>query len=312
MKILAHIPFYVPTKHSGAETYIYTLFKHFIAKGHDCAVIVDRSEESEYEGVKIYIKNKINPQELYADYDVIVTQLGTAGQAIGICKRQGKKIFHIIHNTNRQDIHNEEDHIIAVYNAEWVKEELNYKHDSIICRPIVPMADYETDLIDDYVTLVGLNKNKGGVFLSQLAKLMPQTKFLAVMNAYGEQYTNFPDNVTIHEVTQDMKSVYAKTKILICPSIYESWSRVASEAMCSGIPVIYNTNPGLTENVSDAGIGVPREDLKGWVGAINEINESYEKWSDKAYSRALEQSSWNDFDNLLKKMENEVQSAVAV
>ena len=37
--------------------------------------------------------------------------------------------------------------------------------------------------------------------------------------------------------TTDMRSVYAQTRVLLVPSVYESYGRVALEAAASGIPL---------------------------------------------------------------------------
>jgi glycosyltransferase involved in cell wall biosynthesis len=42
------------------------------------------------------------------------------------------------------------------------------------------------------------------------------------------------------------------------PSLYESWGRTATEAMCSGIPVICTETGGLAENCGKAGVYVER------------------------------------------------------
>jgi len=56
----------------------------------------------------------------------------------------------------------------------------------------------------------------------------------------------------------DIREVYKKTRLLIMPSTYESWGRTATEAMCSGIPIICTSTGGLVENCGKAGIYVER------------------------------------------------------
>ncbi|WP_262928542.1 glycosyltransferase family 4 protein [Streptomyces sp. CBMA152] len=47
--------------------------------------------------------------------------------------------------------------------------------------------------------------------------------------------------------------VYSRSRVILMPSLYESWGRVAVEAFASGIPVIAHTTPGLVESMGEAG-----------------------------------------------------------
>lgn len=52
-----------------------------------------------------------------------------------------------------------------------------------------------------------------------------------------------------------MKTVYGRTRILLAPSKWEeAWGRVASEAHCSGIPVLGSTRGGLPEAIGKGGV----------------------------------------------------------
>ena len=108
--------------------------------------------------------------------------------------------------------------------------------------------------------------------------------------AYKGQHTIQPPNVTVLPKTPHIKDVYAKTRILIMPSKYESWGRTATEAMCSGIPVISFGTPGLQENCGKAGLYVERENVKQWVDQIERLfnAKAYEKASKAAKIRSRE------------------------
>jgi glycosyltransferase involved in cell wall biosynthesis len=87
------------------------------------------------------------------------------------------------------------------------------------------------------------------------------------------------------------EQVWARTRVLLVPSGYESWGRVASEAICSGIPVIAQPTAGLRENLGQAGIFIDRSDVDGWVAAIRDLQDPdiYAQASDRARARAAEQ-----------------------
>ena len=97
-------------------------------------------------------------------------------------------------------------------------------------------------------------------------------------------------NVEILETQSDIREVYKRTKILIMPSLYESWGRTATEAMASGIPVICTDTFGLRENCADAGLYCDRKDIKQWVNMVQKLDskKEYTAASKKARKRAEE------------------------
>src|SRR5690606_19301196 len=111
---------------------------------------------------------------------------------------------------------------------------------AVVVRPPVAAAEYATEP-GDHVTIVNLFPNKGSALFWRLAERMPDVPFLAVRGGYGHQDIRRVPNVEVvpHLPCHRMRDeVYARTKILLMPSEYESWGRVGVEAMCSGIPVI--------------------------------------------------------------------------
>ena len=120
---------------------------------------------------------------------------------------------------------------------------------------------------------------------------MPHKSFLGVLGSYDEQITQNLPNVTYVNNSPNIKQHYAKTRILLMPSEYESWGRTATEAMCSGIPVISSMAEGLVENCGSAGIFIKkRDDIKSWVEAITKLDDekAYAKASRKAKERSRE------------------------
>ena len=92
------------------------------------------------------------------------------------------------------------------------------------------------------------------------------------------------------------------------PSVYESWGRTATEAMCSGIPVISSGTPGLRENCGEAGIYIEdRNDVEAWVREIKRLDDKkeYKKASDKAKLRSRELdpvNKLNEFERWLTSL----------
>lgn len=136
----------------------------------------------------------------------------------------------------------------------------------------------------DSITLINANVNKGVQQFVDIARAMPTHKFLAVLPYYGEkQVPPAPGNVTWVPFDDDIRTILKRTRILLMPSYYESFGRVAVESMINGIPVLYSKpNPnsiypgGSTEGVSawigDAGISCDRDVISEWVSEIKALD----------------------------------------
>src|SRR5690606_9611448 len=80
-------------------------------------------------------------------------------------------------------------------------------------------------------------------------------------------------NVVFEGRTDDMKTVYGRTTILLAPSNWEeAWGRVASEAHCSGIPVIGSRRGGLPEAIGEGGVILDYDaPVEEWVSELRRL-----------------------------------------
>jgi len=146
----------------------------------------------------------------------------------------------------------------------------------------------------DKITLINANQNKGVHQFLDLARRMPDRKFLGVLPYYGERVlpASPPQNIEWVPFDDDIRNILRRTRILLMPSYYESFGRVAVEAMINGIPVIYSlpaeksiypggSTEGLHSWIQPAGLGVSRDDIDQWKSAIESL-DSDESYSDKS------------------------------
>ena len=179
-----------------------------------------------------------------------------------------------------------------------------------------------------YVTLVNGNMLKGVDIFLRIADRMKDTKFLGIRPYYRHVNVHDTDNVTWESYTDDVRTVLAKTRVLIVASYTESWSRIAFEAMYNGIPVVYSrpyeasTLPGGTthamkEWIEDGAIDVNRSSIDEWVAAIELLKDpdTYAEWSKKAseQSRKINVFSMVDaYENFLRDFSTKYKSGVTV
>lgn len=315
MKLLNSIHLYPPEHTCGAEFMAHWINKYVKKKGGDVRVLLHQARHYKidsmyvYDGIDVFPPDEMVVEKLFLWSDMVMTHLDYTDWTIGMAGVMRKPVLHAIHNTHTYGkivLADRPQYIM--YNSEWAKQTLNYQHDSIVVHPPCDWRFYDTNVdtsLNEHITLINLDQNKGGHILRQIAEMLPHRKFIGVMGSYSEpatigQHTQQPANVTILPKTNDIKSVYAKTRILIMPSEYESWGRTATEAMCSGIPVISSGTPGLRENCDKAGIYIDRNDVKAWADKIEELfkPKPYKKASDAAKVRSRELDPIKELDAL--------------
>lgn len=164
--------------------------------------------------------------------------------------------------------------------------------DSTVIPPTINPAFYSTPTTGAFVTLINPYEEKGFELAVRIAKACSEIPFLFVESwkldddhrARIEQTIAPLGNVTLESRTSDMKTVYGRTKILLAPSKWEeAWGRVASEAHCSGIPVVGSRRGGLPEAIGSGGVVLDYEaPLADWVAAVRLLwndSQEYERLS---------------------------------
>ena len=320
MNIVCSIHLYPPAHNCGAEYMLHRIVKYLQSKGHNVRVLLHQANYYKiknnyvFDGVDVFPPNQNVIENLFNWADIVFTHLDYTKWTISYGAMKNKPVFHLIHNSYPYpEIIQAEKNQHIVYNSEWLKAELGYKFDNFTLHPPLDYTFFDTDndaSENDFITLINLNENKGGKIFEQIARSLPNKKFLAVKGSYDEQFIPNLPNVTVYPNTSNIKEVYKLTKILLMPSKYESWGMTATEAMCYGIPVICTETPGLKENCDKAGIYIKnRDDIKEWVNAITKLDEekNYKSASRKAKSRAKEQDTNGElekFEYWMREMVN--------
>jgi hypothetical protein len=332
VRVLALTHAYPPTHNAGAETMLHGMLRALVGAGHAVEVILSTQGGDPYELDEICVYPRMAQRDMIRRLtaaDVIVSQLANAPVAAALGKWNEKPVAILAHNnfkTHYKAILAPQGEVaIMVVNSQWVAADfadwLARQKPRTICRapqvllyrPLADTSDYATTP-GDRVTLINMSREgdgpdghtlgKGGELFRHLAERMPETSFLGVTGSYGLQQnmSGLPNvDVLPHVPHAQMRDrVWARTRVLLIPSAYESWGRVGSEATCSGIPVIAHPTAGLVENLGDAGIFVDRQDADGWVDALRRLANpaAYAAAHKRALTRAAQHRQMHAEDDV--------------
>lgn len=279
MKIVSYVHAYVPYHNGGAETTLHDLNLALLAAGYDVTVVIKTKpfqtpmDDYEVEGVKVISeKDKRTVLHHLPRADLIMTHLECSPRATILGSKYRIPVAQLIHNDiylTRNYVSNQPDFLI--YNTNWIREEFAEEFGNIpniVVHPPVIAERYKTDR-GKSVTLINLFERKGANLFYALAELFPDVSFLGVKGGYGKQVIRHDlPNVEIMEYTSDIRKAYERTKLILMPSLYESYGRVACEAAASGIPAIVADTPGLREALGAAGTYLDPTDVKAWETAL--------------------------------------------
>ena len=189
----------------------------------------------------------------------------------------------------------------------------------VIIEREIKMHERDTLPTGDCVTMINANALKGLPLFLELAKKYPDRKFLAVRPYYN--VIKVPENIPNIEwmnIQDDIRVVLAKTRVLLAPSLYESWGRVSFEAMYNGIPVIYSkpmdraspharpsgSTEGMQEWIGDSQMGCNYGTFEEWTTAIETLDdpEEYARYSKQAYDQTYSMNIFEDARDIERKM----------
>ncbi|NUR31923.1 MAG: glycosyltransferase family 4 protein [Catenulispora sp.] len=309
LRIVARVHLMPPQHNAGAEHMLVSMLRPLVERGHDVQVWLSRYgkavEPYEYRGIQVVpLEARLDFPTAVRKADVLLSHLECVPHTTALARGYGKPVVVLCHNTHRPTFRDAASGgtALAVYNSRWMEREAELffaeypksvrPERSLVVRPPVFADEYATRP-GKAITLVNCNREKGGKVLAALAERMPDQQFLAVRGAYGEQILPDLPNVEVVEHVDGAamrEKVYARTKVLLMPSSYESWGRAGVEALASGIPVVAHPTPGLCESLGEAGVFVDRNDLDGYEAVLRKLltPAEYRLASKRAKARSAE------------------------
>ena len=170
----------------------------------------------------------------------------------------------------------------------------------IQCEVILPVVQAERYIgagSGSRVLFVNPTPVKGVELMFALAAHCPDIPFLVV-----ESWNLEPNwrrlcrhraqqlgNVEWREPTDDMRSVFGQSRVLLMPSVWEeSFGRTVVEAQLNGLPVLASRRGALPENVGNGGLTLdPHEPVQVWAEALRRLLAEHESFSAAALQIGL-------------------------
>ena len=183
----------------------------------------------------------------------------------------------------------------AVYNTTTSAKQWGEPEALVLHPPISDLPSNTSTKGDAYTCLSSL-RNKGVEVVLYLAEMHPDKRFIIVRSP-AEPTHGIPDledraarlpNVELHPRV-DPKDVYKylkQTRVLLVPSMYETYGMSAIEAAGYGIPTVHVDTPHVREGIGDAAVLVPALDVERTANGIQLIEKNYDKYSLGARARA--------------------------
>lgn len=291
--ILAITPRYPPASLVGSWMSTHEVLKHLQGCGFRIHVrtIDMRTKPHTYEGVEVdRLEHHMIGQTIHElGADLVLSHLGDSGEPHRIAMQRRVPSVKMVHSVPRSREDYAHGAALLVFNAEATRAQMEWSGASVVVHPPVDPERYRTTP-GDLVTLVNATKQKGMDVVAALAASMRDVGFLAVQSDRGTSLSFFTKNGEVVPRTEDMRAVYARTRILLMPSELETWGRTAIEAAISGIPTVASPTAGLREALGAAGTFVDRGDVAGWGREIRRLLDpvEWERASTRARDRAQE------------------------
>ena len=167
----------------------------------------------------------------------------------------------------------------------------------------LPLPIWPEDVIANhhnpkFFSAINPARRKGSLLLltifRELHKRRPDIPLMIAGESYDREFREFSDYSTIIPWQPNPKTIYAETKVLLVPSVWEEPAgRVIVEAMLNGIPPIITDRGGMVETANDGAYmlpldkritrdfqtAVPLKYAQDWIDLIISIHDDEPNWN---------------------------------
>jgi len=321
MRILGHFERFGPPVGGGILTTA-TILRILAQRGHEVQGLTNRPMAPG--PLPFTIHDMPAPADVAALYDwadLVVPHMTATPAALTYARQFNVPIVYPVHDDGQLADYGLQPHDLAlvIFNSTGLQQRTAWTGPQLVVYPPTSVDEHRVDSTGDAITITSLSQEKGGELIWDLARRLPERRFIGVEGGWGTQIipADPPPNVELrgHQGT-DLRAVFQATRILLAPSQQlgdgprvwtENWGRAALEAAASGIPTIATPTPGPLEALGDAGIFCERSDPDAWIAAIHALDDPavYQLWSARVRQRAIE------LDDIVTRQLDALEAALA-
>jgi hypothetical protein len=189
---------------------------------------------------------------------------------------------------------------VRLYNTEAARKDWRDPRGWLLHPPVGPPQNEMLEGTGDALTLTSSLLNKGASRVLELARLLPDRRFIIVRSpahqTHGapsfEEDAASLDNVEVWDRLHPrmMSVLWAQTRVLLVPSRYETYGLAALEAAWHGIPSVHVDTIHVREGIGTAARLLRSHSVEELRGAVEEVEQDYARWAAMAHSRVHELS----------------------
>ncbi|MGN6396189.1 MAG: glycosyltransferase [Mucilaginibacter sp.] len=216
--------------------------------------------------------------------DVLISQQWAVKTGRATADRLNIPLIQYIHGPGQYNFSKTEnvkpDFLIFCSSHEYFSVKTAYPGiEGIVVHPVILPVDEKAAGNREYITLIGNTPGKGNDIFLAIAAAMPEQGFLLVGD--NENSGKLPENLKQLPYTTRIDEVYSMTKVLLAPSVNESYCRVIAEAARHGIISVVTDCQGMREATGfiNALYISDRTNIGEWIGRINEVLGDPEKFA---------------------------------
>jgi glycosyltransferase involved in cell wall biosynthesis len=289
LQLLVHVRKYFPHPNGGAENSLHSVVLGLRDLGHQMTVVSETAPEPYVvDGIGVVPSSPRARAEHYRRADAVLSVIDPPARDVRVdALRHGTAL--VMFDFSGAVVGDRPRAVdLWVLNADWIRPQLpgSVADHTVVVHSQIEPARYRTEPGGE-VTLVNLSEWKGAHQFYEMARRLPEFRFLGVQGAWGEQIDPPPlANLTVVANQPDARAVFRRTRILALPSRSEVHPRSPLEAAVSGIPCVAHPSPGAIEALGPAGVYVHRDDLDGWCREIRRLHDPVEHTDAASRSRS--------------------------
>jgi glycosyltransferase involved in cell wall biosynthesis len=219
--------------------------------------------------------------------DAIVVQSGTALAPMVLASlSSGRPTAVYLHNVETHQLAGHlapHPSLLYLANSDFTAQRWHtlYGIDCTVIPPVIAQEPYLAAQTGDKVLFVNPIPIKGVEMLFSLAAACPELPFLVMESwnidphwrAYCLDRAAQLGNIEWHGPTRDMREVFARSRLLLMPSVWEeSFGRTVVEAQLNGLPVLASNRGALPQLVGHGGyVLAPEAPIDDWAHALRQL-----------------------------------------